>query len=284
MSLHGDLTWHVDPVDLRAYRRGEVGGVSADSIEAHLLRCGGCRATLATGADPATGEGAGERDPRWEAIAAAIDRPTGWNRSTAWVRLALGTPQLALAGASLALVSLAVPLLVGLLDTRAAVTGYLALAPMAPIVGVLLAYRAAADPAGQIAAATPMHAFRIVLMRTAVVLAAVLPAGALTAVLLPGRTVLLLGWFLPALAGCALVLAVGTRFDPVWVAGGLASTWAVVVWSAMSRNRLLPLADALGALHVNQAAVQGVAVAVAVAAVAYLTRHGDELAYGGVHQ
>lgn len=276
MSVHRELTWHVDTDDLRAYGRGEVHGVSADSIEAHLIRCASCRAALAANSPSE------RRDLRWEAITDVIDRPTRWNRSSAWVRLALGTPQLALAGLALALASLVVPLAIDLIDTRGAVTAYLALAPAAPILGVVLAYRAAADPAGPMAAATPMHTFTVVVMRTTVLLTVVLPAAVLTAALLPGRTVLLLGWFLPTLAGCALVLAVGTRFDPVWTAGVLAAGWALVVWSGMSRERLLPVADALAGLDVNQAVVQGVSAAITLVATAYFTAHRDDLAYGGI--
>ena len=34
--------WHVTPDDLGAYVNGRVHGVSADSIEAHLLHCDRC--------------------------------------------------------------------------------------------------------------------------------------------------------------------------------------------------------------------------------------------------
>lgn len=277
MNVHGEPTWHVDADDLLAYRRGEIGGVSADSIEAHLLRCGSCRATLTGGASSE------RRELRWAAIADTIDRPTRWNRSTTWVRLSLGTPQLALAGLVLAVTSLFVPLGIGLLDTRAAVICYFALAPAAPIAGVLLAYRAAADPAGELAAATPLHTLTVVVMRAAVLLGAVLPAGILTGALLPGHTTYLLGWFLPGLAACAVILAAGTHFDPRWVAGSLATGWAALVWTGFSRRRFLPVTEVLPELAVNHTVVQAVSAAVAVAAIAYFTSRRDDLAYGGVH-
>jgi hypothetical protein len=276
MTVDHELTWHVEPDDLHAYRRGQVRGVSADSIEAHLIRCSTCREVLADGAPT------GRRDLRWAAITTEIDRPTRWNRSSAWVRLAVGTPQLALAGLSLAAASLVVPLLIGLVDSRAAVTAYLAGAPVAPMLGVLLAYRAAADPAGQLALASPMHTFRVVVMRTTVLLAAVLPAGLLAAVLLPADAALLLGWFLPTLAGCALVLAAGTRFDPLWLACSLAVGWATLVWAGMSDDRVRPVADALRDLQVNGVAVQSTSLVVTLAAVGLLTLRRDQIDYGGV--
>lgn len=277
MSVHGELTWHVDPDDLRAYGRGQVHGVSADSIEAHLIRCAPCRSALATDTPSA------RRDLRWEAIADVIDRPTRWNRSATWVRLAVGTPQLALAGLALAASSLAIPLLVGLIDSRAAVTVYFALAPVAPLLGVLLAYRAAADPAGQLAQASPLHTFTVVVMRTAVLLGAVLPAGLLTALILPGRTTLLMGWLLPSLAGCAVVLAVGTRWDPIWLAGTLVAGWAGLVWIGMSHDRLQPLTRALQDLPANDATVQASSLVVTLVAVGWFTMRRDDIDYGGVH-
>lgn len=277
MSVERELTWHVEPDDLHAYRRGEVHGVSADSIEAHLIRCASCRATLAT-------ESSSERrDLRWEAITQEIDRPTRWNRSSTWVRLALGTPQLAMAGLSLALVSLAVPLLIGFVDSRAGITVYFAIAPVAPLLGVLLAYRAAADPAGQLALASPMHTFGVVVMRTTVLLAAVLPAGVLAAVLLPARATLLLGWFLPTLAGCAIVLAAGTRFDPIWLATSLMAGWVLMVWAGLSDDRLLSMTDSLQGLQVNGPAAQMSSLLVTLLAAAFFALRRDDIDYGGVH-
>ena len=276
MSVDRELTWHVEPDDLHAYQRGEVNGVSADSIEAHLIRCAPCRATLAGGSSTE------RRDLRWEAIAAEIDRPTRWYRSSAWVRLALGTPLLAMAGLGLAIASLAIPLLIGLVDSRAAVTGYLASAPIAPILGVLIAYRAAADPAGQLALASPMHTFNVVVMRTTVLLAVVLPAGLLTAALMPARATLLLGWFLPTVAGCAIVLAAGTRFDPLWLACTLAAGWATLVWAGLSEDRVGPVADALRDLQINGVAVQSASLLVTIAALGFFTVRRDDIDYGGV--
>ena len=83
--------WHVTTTDLRAYVAGDVHGVSADSIEAHLLRCDRCRATLAANAPTI------DRDRRWEAITAEVDQPGRWARNATWFRVALGTPHLAAA-------------------------------------------------------------------------------------------------------------------------------------------------------------------------------------------
>ena len=73
--------WHVAPNDLGEYVAGRIHGVSADSIEAHLLRCDRCRANLTATAQR------DERDLRWEAIVLEIDRPGRWARAllgSAW--------------------------------------------------------------------------------------------------------------------------------------------------------------------------------------------------------
>lgn len=280
MSTHGtstsDRAWHVPADDLLAYQQGRVGGVAADSVEAHLLRCGTCREVLAEHAP------AEARATTWAAIADAIDQGSRWNRSSSWLRLAAGTPQLALAGAGLAVAFVAIPLLLSLGDERAAVTWFLAVAPAVLLGGVLLAYRAAADPAGALAAATPLHSFRIVLMRACVLAALLVPAGAVTAALLPGRTTLLLGWVLPAIACSAVALAVATRFDPVWVAALLSAGWAAAVWASLAGLRAERVADALRQVVVNEAAVQATSLAVALAAAAVVVARRDDLAYGSV--
>jgi hypothetical protein len=262
--------WHVAPDDLRSYVAGRVHGVSADSIEAHLLRCDRCRATLT---DTASRD---VRDLRWEAIALEIDQPGRWARSATWFRVAVGTPHLAMAAAVLAAIFIAVPLIASLANERTTVTWFVALAPAVPIAAAVVAYATAADPAGNTGAATPLHSFRLVVLRTAILLAVVLPIGLLASVLLPVPTALVLGWFLPAVAVCALVLAIGTRYDPMWVAGSLAAGWAAFVLGGFARMRQVPLTDALEQLSVNQPVVQiGSAIVTAAAGVWFVVRRGD---------
>lgn len=274
MSAQDTSGWHAATDDLLSYREGRLHGAAADSVEAHLLRCPVCRATLADTVPAA------EQAARFERLALALDRPSRWSRRSPWLRLAAGTPELATAALSLAAAFVVVPLAAAALDPRPATAWFLALAPALPVAGTVVAYRAVADPVGALAEATPMHSFRIVLMRVAVLLGALLPAGVLASVLMPGRAVHLLGWVLPALAGSALVLAVGTRRDPVWLATALCGAWAVTVAVGMDRSRLQPLGDALDGLVVNTMAVQVVAAAVAGLALVHLSRHRDELTYG----
>lgn len=268
--------WHVAASDLADYRDGRVHGVSADSIEAHLLRCDSCRQTLASSGDARQ---VAQRDTRWQAITDVIDQPSRWHRSSSWVRLALGTPQLAIAALVLAVLFLAAPVLASVGDTRAAVTWFVALAPALPVAGALLAYGVAADPAGALVGATPMHSFRVVVIRTTVLLGLLLPAGVLASLLMPVRASLLLGWFLPALSFCAVVLAVGARRDPRPVAAVLAVGWAVTVVAGLSRLRRIPITDALEQASVNRPAVQIGATIVMFVALGVFTAHRDDVTY-----
>lgn len=271
-----ETNWHATEEVLATYRAGDLHGAAADSVEAHLLVCADCRAVLAAVPAPSSATAV---DAGWERIAAAIDRPCRWSRSRTWVRLAVGTPQLATAAAGLALAFLALPLLVSAVDGRLAVTWYLALAPAAPLAGTLAAYRAVADPVGALAQATPLHSFRIVVMRVSVLLGALLPAGTAAAVVLPGPARLLLAWVLPGLAASATVLAVGARRDPLLVGVGLCAAWAVAVGGELHRHRMAPLADALADLPVTSWSVQLASAAIALLAAAYVARHRDDLAY-----
>jgi hypothetical protein len=265
--------WHVADLDLAAYAAGRILGVSADSIEAHLLRCDRCRAGLAASSPREN------RDRRWEMIALGIDKPGRWTRRTTWFRIALGTPNLAATGAMLAALFFAVPLIAEQVNERATITWFMALAPSFPIGASLIAYMTAADPAGNASAATPLHSFRLVVLRTAVLLAAVLPVGLLTSVLLPVRATLVLGWFLPAVAVCALVLAVGTRYEPMWVAGSFAVAWAAVVFGGFARLQKVPVTDALERLSVNRPVVQLVSLVVATAAGAWFIACRNDITY-----
>lgn len=265
--------WHVGSADLVAYGGGSLAGVAADSVEAHLLRCDACRSALAARVP------AGERERRWDLIAAAIDRPTGRSRVAAWLRLAVGTPELVISAASLLVALLAVPLLLTIGNPRAGITWFLALAPAAPVAGAVLAYRAAADPAGEISLATPMHSFRIVLIRASVALAAAIPVGMLTSALLPSHTVLLLGWLVPGVAFCAVVLAAGTWCNPATVGAVLAGGWAVFVVGGFARERELPVATALEQVAINAPAFQLSFVVIAVLALGVFLVRRDGVAY-----
>ncbi|MFF9483564.1 zf-HC2 domain-containing protein [Streptomyces sp. NPDC014676] len=101
----------------------------------------------------------------------------------------------------------------------------LALAPVVPVAGVALSYGPHADPMHEITAATPSAGLRLVLMRTAAVLAVSLPLLTLAGVLLPSTDAPnAAAWLLPGLAltlaSLALAGYVGLRAATAVTGGG----------------------------------------------------------------
>ncbi|MER7576461.1 zf-HC2 domain-containing protein [Streptomyces sp. NPDC126514] len=128
----------------------------------------------------------------------------------------------------------------------------LALAPVVPLAGVALSYGAHADPLHELAASTPSAGLRLVLTRTAVVLAVSLPLLTLAGLLLPsyggpGAA----AWLLPGLALTLASLALGG-----WL--GLRTATAVTGggWlCAVLAPALAPADGAVSAALTHQASV-----------------------------
>lgn len=267
--------WHVATRQLEAFRDGSIGRTHAASVEAHLISCAQCRQALAAGA----GAAASERQRRvWTRITDEVDRPRPQARfDSVWARSSFGSPPLVGAAVVALLLVLAVPVLADAASPRAGVTALLAFAPLAPLLGVVAAFRPASDPAGEMTLATPVATMRLVLLRTVVVAIASIPVGLLVAVLLPVRTSLLLGWVLPGLALSAVTLAVGTRIEVVPLAVSLALGWGVLVSMLARDMRGGSITAALSDWVVNQPPAQITFALVALAAGLVLATRRDDL-------
>jgi hypothetical protein len=261
-------TWHADEETLRAWADGSAAPVPAASLEAHLLRCDECRRRMATLAPPASGS---DVVRRWDALADRIDRP----RANPLLRLGLATPGLRTAWLASVLLLLTVPVVVSVLDLRLPV--FMALAPVAPLAAVALTYGHHADPAGELALATPTAGLRVVAARAVLVALSAVPVGVGLALLLGLPTPVALGWLLPGAALASLVVLSGTtRLDPAVVAASLGSLWVVAVsWPAASRR--VP-ADVVTHL-VASVPSQLTALVVALAAIALTLARRDDVAY-----
>ncbi len=261
-------TWHADEETLRAWADGSAAPVPAASLEAHLLRCDECRRRMATLAPSASGS---DVVRRWDALADRIDRP----RSDPLLRLGLATPGLRTAWLSSILLLLTLPVVVSVLGVRLPV--FMALAPVAPLAAVALTYGRHAEPAGELALATPTAGLRLVAARAVLVALPAVPIGVGMALLLGLPTPVALGWLLPGAALASLVALAGTtRLDPAVVAASLGSIWAVAVsWPAASRR--VP-ADVVTDL-VASAPGQLTALVVALAAIAVTVARRDTVAY-----
>jgi len=273
VSTH-HTTWHADDGDLGDYLAGRTTTVLAASIESHLVSCAACRARLGTLTDVV------ERDQAWDRLADAIDRPS---RAPWIVRSAIATPVMVQAAVVAVLLVGLVPLLAATAWGDRGLVTLLVLAPLAPVAAVALAYRDTSDPSGEMGLAAPVAGLRLVALRALLVAAVALPiaVGVLLGVDrwigdVPVR--LAFAWCLPGLALAALVLLAGTtRLDPTYVAVAASTGWAFLIGAIVVAERSVRLdlfTDAVAG-----PAVQGVALAVAAAAVTITVVRRDAVAY-----
>ncbi|MFF3242791.1 hypothetical protein ACFYWY_03415 [Streptomyces sp. NPDC002870] len=141
----------------------------------------------------------------------------------------------------------------------------LAIAPVLPLAGVGLSYGRHADPLHEVAASTPSGGLRLLLTRTAAVLAVSVPllttAGALlpAAADVPGAA----AWLLPGLALTLAALALGSYVGCAAAAAGLACGWLGVVVAPVLATLPRDLAGQLER-YVSGPAMQGGWAAAAV--------------------
>ena len=255
--------WHLSDVDLGRYSALAMRTFELASVESHLMACARCRAALPDNrpASPATGYG---RDVAWDRIAERIDRSRfsrGVHRSV--FRFSFASPELLATTLGLAAALVFVVGVVALSAQSRSVPVLLALAPLLPVCGAVLAYRPAADPVGAMASATPFASGRLPLIRAVYASSISFAAGVVATALVPdGRSTLIL-WLLPGLAFTAIVLAVGTWIDPSSAAFGLTVTWvgAVGLWAA---RRQVFDGEALRELLIDRPAVQATFLTAAV--------------------
>lgn len=261
-------TWHADDETLQAWADGSAAPLLAASLESHLLRCGTCRrrtAALAAHAAP------GDSVRRWDALADEIDRP----RTSPLLRLGLSTPALRAAWLTSLLLLLALPVVVVTVGGR--VPLMMAIAPIAPLAAVALAYGRSAEPAGEMALTAPAAGLRVVALRALLVALSAVPLGVGGALLAGLPLHMALGWLLPGAGLASLVVLSGTtRLDPSVVAATLGSTWALVVsWPSASRRVPAQVVTDL----IASAPVQLTALAVAIVAIGLTLARRDTVAY-----
>ncbi len=220
--------WHVDAAALRDYASGLTPATLTASLEAHLMRCEPCRATLRA-------EGDRDRlDRVWDRVVDDVlaGPPTRVERLA--LRLGLSEREALVAataprvrGAWLLAVLLCV--LIAVLAVVSNAWGsltFLTLAPLLPVGAVALAYGQGADPIWETTLATPSESLRLVVIRCTAVLVVALPLLLLVAPLLPGPPWAAAAWLLPALTCTALTLALSTWFTVSVAALGTAALWA----------------------------------------------------------
>ncbi len=263
MSRQSTPTWHLDEATLRAYVDGHPLSVVGASVEAHLVGCPDCRVRL------------GELMPRqavdraWSAIRAHIETPRRslperlirwFGVSTETARLLVAVP--AFRGAWL-LGLFMVTLFAGLAALFAGdygMTLFLIVAPLAPVAGVAASFGGDADPCHELVTVTPYSVVRMLLLRTAGVLATSLPVTLLAGLALPGPAWVGVAWLTPAAAGVALILLLAPIFGSTVAAATMAALWSAAVVFASRLN------DPIDVVEPTMQVVFAVLTLVAVAA------------------
>jgi hypothetical protein len=229
--------WHLDDDTMIGYARGRVSLSLGASVETHLLACAECRDLLR--AVVAAGE-VDRLEQLWDGVVARVDAPrprllerllrlAGVSEDTA--RLLAATPTLGASwfAAMFAALSFAVFAALAAGATDRGTLLFLTVAPILPVLGVAAAFHRGVDPTYEIALAAPYPAFRLLLLRSAAVVAATGTAAVAAGLLLPHRSLTAAGWLLPALALTSLTLVVARHVDVVYAAIGVVAVWALTV-------------------------------------------------------
>jgi len=120
---------------------------------------------------------------------------------------------------------------------------FLVAAPLLPVIGVALAYGPGADPAYEAVLAAPYRMFRLILLRSAAVLAVALPLIVAVGLLLPISTTAAVAWLLPAAGFVVAVLVVSAWVNPEYAAAAIAAAWVgAVAWSVRDGDPLAVVA------------------------------------------
>ena len=272
--------WHIDEETLARYVEGR-GRLSVDaSVEAHLLRCGRCRALVA----PITELNRLKR--LWGDVVQRVDAPPAGLVERLLRRVRVSEDTARLLAATPALRSswlLATAVALAFAGVAASASGghergtmfFLLVAPILPVAGVAAAFRRGLDPTHDIGLAAPYSQFRLLLLRSGAVIAVTCAGTVVAGLLLPGRALTAAAWLLPALALTSLTLVLARRVDVIWAAAGICGAWGLAVLAGSLQ---------LGRFAVFGAAGQLACLAVAAVSVSLLVAGRNRYAarLGGV--
>jgi hypothetical protein len=258
------MTSHASTASLAAYAAGDpaLDDAAAWAVEAHLEGCAECRARLVDLPSPGLAELLDDVQVRVDRGVRNGPQPT---RRRAWRRRAHRWSAWALLPwAALTAVAVAVAFLLDrTFPERPSLV--LLVAPVAPLAGLAVAWSRRSDPAWEVIAGTARAGIELLLRRTLVVLATVIPPLAVAGWFLgesPAR------WLLPCLTFTSTTLLLGGRIGVTRAANALGSAWVLLVAVPAVATAHLPLL-------IRSASLPGwLAAAVVVTALALL-RAGD---------
>ena len=223
------MSWHIDEGTLERYVEAQIGEVDSDSIEAHLMACDDCRRATSRMVDVE------RRDRIWGRVCDRVDQPTARRGESIlrWFGLPTHTARLvALTPAiSASWLSSVVTVLVLAVLASQSLNGdpivFLVMAPLVPVVGVVVAFRHPVDPLYEVGMASPTGGFYLVLVRATAVLAASLVVTVIPSLLF-AELRLTMGWLLPAFLVTVLTLVLATMTEISTAAVVVSTAWVAV--------------------------------------------------------
>jgi hypothetical protein len=232
------MSWHVPEQLAVAYVGGDVQGARAASVEAHILTCDICR-SLVNRAVP---------DDRLTAIWSVVEDRVDIPRRTWSERVlgAVGVPEsdarLVAAAPTLRmswLASLAAVLMFAVWasnTTDRGVTAFLIIAPVVPVLAVAGSYGPRIDPTFEVSVCSPYSTLRLLLLRSASVVAVSGVLALAASAFVPNGRVAA-AWLLPCLALVALTLVLAQWLQLPVAACGVAAAYALPLLSALVNGR-----------------------------------------------
>jgi hypothetical protein len=234
------LTWHADDDLLAAYVAGTLDAIHGASVEQHLTRCAECRQRIRPHVP------APALDRAWAGIRDAVEPPALPLPARIARRVGVREPTAVLLGATASLrtawlvsafVALAFAALAVFWTSSQAITPFLLVAPLIPVIGVAAAYGPHEDPLESLVATAPFGRTRLILLRTLAVLVSILPFAVVLGFLLPGPEWLAVAWLGPALSLVPVMMALSSFVGPRAGASVVAIGWCAVVLPSL---RVLP--------------------------------------------
>lgn len=217
------MTWHAEEDHLRRYLSNSLDEVNAWSLEAHLDACSGCRehlATLSAGSTVATIVDTVHEQLRLD------------QQDRVWLRGQLRRFRMLVGpGWRLSWLFGAAAMLLIAVVLDASIDGnsqpaLSSVAPALPLLGVALSFGRMVDPMYEMTLATPNSGLRLLLWRTAGILAVTVPVALVVGACAGSDPA---AWLLPCLGLTVGALALGTVMDIGKAAITIGSVWAVAV-------------------------------------------------------
>ena len=261
-------SWHVGEGALAAYVDRSLDGVHRASVEAHLTRCASCRSALAeTGGGTS---GAVSFDRLWDRIETRVEDLSA-GRSPGWLqRVGVRGPDAVVVravGSQSAQWTLATTLVLAVAALAAALgrndsarLAFVVLAPLLPPLGVAATFRLTSHSTAMLETTAPYSPARLLLWRTAYVVATAVPAAVAFGAVIPGNAWMAVAWLLPSAACTLVVLVAATWTDPLTPAIAVSTVWLALVVGWQLRD--MPTAISAPAVQLASAAITAAAALV----------------------